>query len=41
MARLGSKVLNDAPVDDDPKLLNFTAAMSWIVGWMSFLSQKY
>jgi hypothetical protein len=34
-------MLNDAPVDDDPYPLNFTAVVSWIGYWMSFLSQKY
>jgi hypothetical protein len=37
VARLGSKTPNDAPADDDPDLLNFTAALSWIVGWTGFL----
>jgi hypothetical protein len=34
-------VLDDAPIDDDPELLNFTATVSWIGCWMSFLPQKY
>jgi hypothetical protein len=37
VARSGSKALDDAPVDDDPDLLNFVAVMSWIVAWSSFL----
>jgi hypothetical protein len=41
VAQSGSKVLDDAPIDDDPILLNFAVAVSWIVGWMSFLPQKY
>jgi hypothetical protein len=40
-ARLGNKVLDDAPINDDPGLLNFSTVMSWIFGWMSFLPQKY
>jgi hypothetical protein len=41
VAQLGSKALDDAPVDDDPDLLNFAAAVSWIGCRTSFLSQKY
>jgi hypothetical protein len=41
VAQLESKVSDDAPVDDDPDLLNLTAAMSWIACWTRFLSQKY
>jgi hypothetical protein len=41
VAQSGNKVLDDAPIDDDPILLNFAVAVSWIVGWMSFLPQKY
>jgi hypothetical protein len=41
VARLGSKVPDDASVDDDPDLLNFTMAVPWIGCWMSFQSQKY
>jgi hypothetical protein len=41
VAQLGSKVPNDAPIDDDLGLLNFTMMVSWVVGWMSFLPQKY
>jgi hypothetical protein len=41
VARLGSKAPNDAPIDDDPDLLNFTAAVSWTGCWTSFLPQKY
>jgi hypothetical protein len=37
VAQLGSKAPDDAPVDDDPDLLNFVAVMSWIVAWSSFL----
>jgi hypothetical protein len=41
VARLGSKVPDDASVDDDPDLLNFTMAVPLIGCWMSFQSQKY
>jgi hypothetical protein len=34
-------VSDDAPVDDDPNLLNFVVAVFWIGCWMSFLQQKY
>jgi hypothetical protein len=34
-------VSNDAPVDDDPDLLNFVMTVSWIGCWTSFLAQKY
>jgi hypothetical protein len=37
VAQLGSKTPDDAPVDDNPDLLNFVAVMSWIVAWSSFL----
>jgi hypothetical protein len=30
VARLGSKASNDIPFDDDPRLLNFVTAVSWI-----------
>jgi hypothetical protein len=40
VARLECKVSDDAPVDDDPKLLNFAAMVSRIGCWMSFLPQK-
>jgi hypothetical protein len=30
VAQLRSKAPDDAPVDDDPDLLNFTATVSWI-----------
>jgi hypothetical protein len=30
VAQLGSKALADALIDDDPNLLNFTVALSWI-----------
>jgi hypothetical protein len=40
-AQPGSKELDDAPVDDDPDLLNFTVAVSRIGCWTSFLPQKY
>jgi hypothetical protein len=33
-------VSDDAPVDDDPKLLSFAAMVSRIGCWMSFLPQK-
>jgi hypothetical protein len=32
VARLGSKASDDALVDDNPDLLNFDAAVLWIVG---------
>jgi hypothetical protein len=41
VARSRSKELNDAPVDDDPDLLNFAVAVPWIRRWMNFLPQKY
>jgi hypothetical protein len=41
VARLGGKAPNDAPVDDDPNLLNFFTAVSWIGCQKSFLPQKY
>jgi hypothetical protein len=41
VAQSGSKVSNDALVDDDPDLLNFAMMVSWVIGWMSFLLQKY
>jgi hypothetical protein len=41
VAQLGSKALDDAPIDDDPDLLNFATAVSWIGCRTSFLSQKY
>jgi hypothetical protein len=30
VTRSGSKASDDAPVDDDPDLLNFVAALFWI-----------
>jgi hypothetical protein len=33
--------MDDALADDDPDLLHFTMAVSWIACWMSLLSQKY
>jgi hypothetical protein len=41
MTRSGSKASNDAPVDDNPDLINFTVTVSWVVGWTSYLTQKY
>jgi hypothetical protein len=41
VARLRSKASNDAPVDNDPDLLNFVAVVSWVGCWTSFLPQKY
>jgi hypothetical protein len=41
VARSGGKMTDDAHIDDNPDLLNFVAAVSWIGCWMSFLSQKY
>jgi hypothetical protein len=41
VTRSGSKTLNDAPIDDDPDLLNLAMAVSWTGCWMSFLPQKY
>jgi hypothetical protein len=41
VAQLGSKVPDDAPVDDDPELLNFATTVPWIGCWMRFLLQKY
>jgi hypothetical protein len=41
VARSRSKASNDAPIDDDPDLLNFVTAASWIGCWMRFLPQKY
>jgi hypothetical protein len=38
---LRSKALDDAPVDNDPGLLNFVTTVSWIGCWTSFLPQKY
>jgi hypothetical protein len=38
VARSRSKALDDAPVDDDSKLLNFVMAVSWIGCRMSLLS---
>jgi hypothetical protein len=35
--QLGSKAPDDAPVNDDPKLLNFVATVSWIGCRMSLL----
>jgi hypothetical protein len=37
VAQSGSKMPNDAPVDDDSKLLNFVAAVYWIGCRMSLL----
>jgi hypothetical protein len=37
VARLGSKAPDDAPVDNDPELLNFVGAVSWIGCRMSLL----
>jgi hypothetical protein len=37
VVRSGSKTLDDAPIDDDPVLLNFVVAVSWIGCWTSFL----
>jgi hypothetical protein len=31
IAQLGSKAPNDALIDDDPDLLNFAVAVSWII----------
>jgi hypothetical protein len=39
IARSGSKVSDDNPIDDDPNLLNFSAVVSWITCWMSSLLQ--
>jgi hypothetical protein len=41
VAQPGSKIPDDAPIDDDLDLLNFTAAVPWIGYWTSFLSLKY
>jgi hypothetical protein len=41
VVQLGSKTPDDAPIDDHPYPLNFAVAVSWIVGWMNFLPQKY
>jgi hypothetical protein len=41
VARLRSKASDDAPVDNDPDLLNFVTAVFWIGCWMGFLPQKY
>jgi hypothetical protein len=41
VAQSRSKASDDAPVDDDPNVLNFTVAVSWIGHWTSFLPQKY
>jgi hypothetical protein len=41
VAQSGSKASDDAPVDDDPDLLNFVTAVSWIGHRMNTLSQKY
>jgi hypothetical protein len=41
VARSRSKASDDAPVDNDPNLLNFDVAVFWIVCWTSFLPQKY
>jgi hypothetical protein len=41
VTRLGSKVPNYDPIDDDAKLLNFVTTVPWIGCWMSFLLQKY
>jgi hypothetical protein len=41
VARSGGKTPNDAPVDDDPNLLNFFIAVSWIGCQTSFLPHKY
>jgi hypothetical protein len=41
VARLGSKPLDDSPVDDDPDFLNFVMAVSCIGRRTSFLPQKY
>jgi hypothetical protein len=37
VAQLESKVSDDAPVDDDPDLLNFVTAVSWIGCRTNFL----
>jgi hypothetical protein len=37
VARLRSKASDDAPVDDDPDLLNFVTTVFWIDCWMGFL----
>jgi hypothetical protein len=34
-------MLDDAHVDDDPYPLNFPATVLRIIGWVSFLPQKY
>jgi hypothetical protein len=41
VARSDSKVPDDAPVDDDPNLLNFVVAVSWIGCRTSFLLWKH
>jgi hypothetical protein len=41
VAQSVSKASDDASVDDDPDLLNFTTTVSWVGWWTSFLSQKY
>jgi hypothetical protein len=41
VARLRSKVSDDAPVDNDPNLLNFVTAVSWMGRRMSLLPQRY
>jgi hypothetical protein len=41
VARSRSKASDDALVDDNPDLLNFVMAVSWICCWTSFRPQKY
>jgi hypothetical protein len=41
VARPGSKVPDDNPIDDDSNLLNFTTVVSWIACWMSSRLQMY
>jgi hypothetical protein len=41
LARPGSKAPNYTPIDDDPNLLNFAMAASWIASWMSCEPQRY
>jgi hypothetical protein len=37
VARSRNKASDDSHVDDDPILVNFVAAVSWIGCWTSFL----
>jgi hypothetical protein len=41
VAQSRSKASDDAPVDNDPDLLNLATTVSWVGWWTSFLSQKY